>query len=172
MQELLHQSVRELEKMKIMAMDMAKNEPNDDVNIEEISAHFNEAIKIKKEEFWATLSSCNESLTTAKTEEEHTSAYNSLKNFLDTNVLYFSEESEEFQKFQMIYESFYSALNEMEGEVSEDAIEEALASMLSDIKKMQNLEDIAQLKIAINSLEDIEVQKILLDAIAEREREL
>jgi len=171
-QELLSQSVRELESMQNLALELAKKEQSDGVSVEEIAKHFTKAIEIKTQELWSNLASCNESLTTAKNESEHEKAYNTLKNFLDSNVLFFSEGSEDFKKFQMIYESFYSALNEMEGEVSESAVQEAIESMLNDIKKMDNLDDIANLKNAVNSLEDIYVKNILLKAIKERESEL
>lgn len=172
MEELLKHSVRELESMKMMAIDMAEKESSSEVNIEDIIKHFDEVIQIKKEEFWSGLASCNESLAQAESESAHDTAYQVLKQYLDNNVLFFSEGSEDFEKFQYIYESFYSALNEMEGEVSEEAIEEAISAMLEDIKKLENHEDIMQLKNAVNNLADLRVRQILLEAIEKRESEL
>lgn len=172
MQELLKHSVRELESMKMMAIDMAEKESSSEVNIEDIVKHFDEVISIKKEEFWQGLANCNARLSEVTSEEEQESAYYTLKNHLDSHVMFFSEDSEDFLQFQHIYESFYSAINEMEGDVSEESIENTLTSMLEDIKKLENREDIEQLKHAVSNLEDLQIRQVLLDAIAKRESEL
>ena len=172
MQDLLHKSVRELEQMKDLALQMASTENSKELTIEEIAEHFDEIIKIKSEEFWDGLISCNEGLSSAKDESSSQIAYDILKSYLDKNVLFFSEGSESFNKFSMIYENFYSAVNDMEGDVTQEGLEEALKSMLNDITQIDNLEDIAQLRNAVSSLEDLEAKNLLLEALAKREAAL
>ena len=179
MQDLLNYTVREITEMKTIALDFVNSQVDENAaSKEEVEAHFNESIDARTQEFWEAFVTINADFQATTTKGESGEVeFEVLKKFMDANILFFSEGSEEHRKFITLYENFYRAIKNIdESDYIEDEIKEnldtSLIAMIDDIKLVNDLESIMQLRDAVSVFEDKNAMKLLLEAIEAREAEL
>jgi len=178
MQDLLNYTVREIEEMKEIALDLIEKDVSKHADREDVLEHFNEAIEIRTKEFWEAFIAINADFQMA-TEGGDTgeAEFEVLKKFMDSHILFFSETNEEYVKFIDIYENFYRALRDIDDEdhfedEMQESLDASLVSMIEDIKMVPDIEAILQLREAVSVFEDKHAKQLLLEALESREKEL